>query len=89
VYLFELERTGFISVLHPCLGLLIFVEVSDLCFNKPFSFPRTEWQQVNTEDQIGMLTSIRWSRGSSVDIATDYGLGDRGSMPDRGTGFFF
>jgi hypothetical protein len=29
------------------------------------------------------------SRGSSVSIVTDYGLNDRGSIPDRGRGFFF
>jgi hypothetical protein len=29
------------------------------------------------------------SRGSSVSIATDYGLEDRGSIPDRGRGCFF
>jgi hypothetical protein len=29
------------------------------------------------------------SRGSSVSIVTDYGLDDRGSIPDRSIGFFF
>jgi hypothetical protein len=29
-----------------------------------------------------------WSRGSSVNILSDYGLDDRGSIPDRGRGFF-
>jgi hypothetical protein len=29
------------------------------------------------------------SRGSSVSIVTDYGLDDRGSIPDRGRGFLF
>jgi hypothetical protein len=29
------------------------------------------------------------SRGSSVSIVTHYGLDDRGSIPDRGRGFFF
>jgi hypothetical protein len=29
------------------------------------------------------------SRGSSVSIVSDYGLGDRGSNPDRDRGFFF
>jgi hypothetical protein len=29
------------------------------------------------------------SRGSSVSIVSDYGLDDRGSIPDRGSGFFF
>jgi hypothetical protein len=28
------------------------------------------------------------SRGSSVGIVSDYGLDGRGSVPDRGTGFF-
>jgi hypothetical protein len=28
--------------------------------------------------------NIRWSRGSSVSIVSDYGLGDRASIPDRG-----
>jgi hypothetical protein len=34
-------------------------------------------------------TTIRRSRGSSVSIVTDYGLDDRGSIPDRGRGFLF
>jgi hypothetical protein len=29
------------------------------------------------------------SRGSSVGTVSDYGLDDRGSIPDRGRGFFF
>jgi hypothetical protein len=29
------------------------------------------------------------SRGSSGSILSDYGLDDRGSIPDRGRGFFF
>jgi hypothetical protein len=29
------------------------------------------------------------SRGSSVSAVTDYGLDDRGSIPDRDRGFFF
>jgi hypothetical protein len=29
------------------------------------------------------------SLGSSVSIVSDYGLDDRGSIPDRGRGFFF
>jgi hypothetical protein len=29
------------------------------------------------------------SRGSSGSIVSDYGLDDRGSIPDRGRGFFF
>jgi hypothetical protein len=29
------------------------------------------------------------SRGSSVSIVSNYGLDDRGSIPDRGRGFFF
>jgi hypothetical protein len=31
----------------------------------------------------------KMSRGSSVSIVSDYGLDDRGSIPDRGRGFFF
>jgi hypothetical protein len=29
------------------------------------------------------------SRGSSGSIVSDYGLDDRGSIPDKGRGFFF
>jgi hypothetical protein len=29
------------------------------------------------------------SRGSSVNIVSDYGLDDRGSIPDRDRGYFF
>jgi hypothetical protein len=32
---------------------------------------------------------LRRSRGSSVRRVTEYGLDDRGSVPDRGRGFFF
>jgi hypothetical protein len=32
---------------------------------------------------------ILWSRGSLVSIVSDYGLDDRGSISDRGRGFFF
>jgi hypothetical protein len=28
------------------------------------------------------------SRGSSVSMVSDYGLGDQGLIPDRGKGFF-
>jgi hypothetical protein len=31
---------------------------------------------------------FKWSRGSSVSVVSDYGLDDRGSIPDRGRGFF-
>jgi hypothetical protein len=32
---------------------------------------------------------VDWSRGSSGSIVSDYGLDDRGSIPDRGREFFF
>jgi hypothetical protein len=32
---------------------------------------------------------IMRSQGSSVSIVSDYGLDDRGSIPDRGREFFF
>jgi hypothetical protein len=35
------------------------------------------------------LHNIIWGWGSSVSIVTDYGLDDRGSIPDRGRGFSF
>jgi hypothetical protein len=35
------------------------------------------------------LSSFRWSCGSSGSIVSDSGLDDRGSIPDRGRGFFF
>jgi hypothetical protein len=34
-------------------------------------------------------TIRRHSQGSSVSIVSDYGLDDRGSILDRGRGFFF
>jgi hypothetical protein len=40
------------------------------------------------EDKVTSLPQVV-SRGSSVDIVTGYGLGDRGFIPDRGRGFFF
>jgi hypothetical protein len=39
--------------------------------------------------QISHRISILFGIGSSVSIVSDYGLGDRGSIPDRGRGFFF
>jgi hypothetical protein len=35
-----------------------------------------------------MLDDMRGSRGSPVSILSDYGLGDRGSIPGSGKGFF-
>jgi hypothetical protein len=34
------------------------------------------------------LVPVSASLGSSVSIVSDYGLDDRGSIPDRGRGFF-
>jgi hypothetical protein len=41
--------------------------------------------------QYSFFMGISFSRswGSSVSIVADYGLDDRGSIPDRGRGFFF
>jgi hypothetical protein len=38
---------------------------------------------------IMQLLVYLWSRGSSGNIVSDYGLNDRGSIPVRGRGFFF
>jgi hypothetical protein len=35
-----------------------------------------------------LMIIITWSHGSSVSVVSDYGLDDRGSIPDRGRGFF-
>jgi hypothetical protein len=35
------------------------------------------------------ILSVIRSRGSSVSIVSDYGLDDRGSIPDKGRRFFF
>jgi uncharacterized membrane protein len=35
-----------------------------------------------------VLVLVIGSRGSSVSIVSDYGLDDRGSIPDRSRGFF-
>jgi hypothetical protein len=37
--------------------------------------------------RIQSVTQKKGSRGSSVSIVSDYGLDDRGSIPDRGRGF--
>jgi hypothetical protein len=45
-----------------------------------------------SSDSLSEFMSILYysmSRGSSVSIVTDYGLDDRGSIPDRDRGFFF
>jgi hypothetical protein len=39
--------------------------------------------------ELGQILRICKSRGSSGSIVSDYGLDDRGSIPDRGRGFFF
>jgi hypothetical protein len=39
--------------------------------------------------QIKVCKRMLRSRGSSVSIVSDYGLDDRGSIPDRGSEFFF
>jgi hypothetical protein len=36
-----------------------------------------------------LCNALHRSRGSSGSIVNDYGLDDRGSIPDRGRGFFF
>jgi hypothetical protein len=38
---------------------------------------------------IDRVVYINRSRGSSGNIVSDYGLNDRGSIPDGGRGFFF
>jgi hypothetical protein len=40
-------------------------------------------------ENIAVLIVFIRSRGSSGSIVSDYGLDDRGSIPDRGRGFFF
>jgi hypothetical protein len=49
------------------------------------------WRKLHDLDihNLHSLSDIFLSRGSSVSIVTDYGLDDRGSIPDRGRGFFF
>jgi hypothetical protein len=42
-----------------------------------------------TSEYLHCSTKIIRSRGSSVSIVTDYGLDNRGSIPDRDRGFFF
>jgi hypothetical protein len=44
-----------------------------------------DWRTLFNEE----LHNLHWSRGSSGSIVSDYGLDDRGSIPDRGRGFFF
>jgi hypothetical protein len=36
-----------------------------------------------------VIIGTHWNCGSSGIIVSDYGLDDRGSIPDRGRGFFF
>jgi hypothetical protein len=38
---------------------------------------------------VSFGSPLAGSRGSSVSFVTDYGLHDRGSIPDRSRGFFF
>jgi hypothetical protein len=38
--------------------------------------------------EIRTSVAVMCEPGSSVSIVTDYGLDDRGSIPDRGRGFF-
>jgi hypothetical protein len=47
-------------------------------------------QRSNKDRLVSFLfnTTLFMSRGSSVSIVSDYGLDDRGSIPDRGRGFF-
>jgi hypothetical protein len=55
--------------------------------NLVLRFSRLEFNPFHAENLIRNL--LTWSRGSSVSIVSDYGLYDRGSIPDRGRGFFF
>jgi hypothetical protein len=48
-----------------------------------------DWKKIHSEElHIFTLHHLRVSRGSSVSIVSDYGLDYRGSIPDRGRGFF-
>jgi hypothetical protein len=62
------------------LGLLvrnISEKYSDIVLNRP------------TLIVILLCLYLNKSRSSSVSIVSDYGLDDRGSIPNRGRGFFF
>jgi hypothetical protein len=43
---------------------------------------------LSLDENASRLVNL-WSRGNSVSIVSDYGLDDRGSIPDKGRGFFF
>jgi hypothetical protein len=67
-----------ITATHICLSILYFISdfVGDdvCCLHK------------NLVDSCG--TNGCESRGSSVSMVSDYGLDDRGSISDRGKGFY-
>jgi hypothetical protein len=46
----------------------------------------TEFREKTEKDNMSLREK---SRGSSGNIVSDYGLDDRGSIPERGRGFFF
>jgi hypothetical protein len=56
-------------------------------------FPNTSclgaWLSDNEIFTFTYVTEKYGSRGSSGSTVSDYGLDDRGSIPDRGRGFFF
>jgi hypothetical protein len=49
---------------------------------------KCEFEHIDYTKRYNCTYVLKWSRGSSVSIVSDYGLDDRGSISDRDTGFF-
>jgi hypothetical protein len=45
-------------------------------------------QKTEATTLFSIITYTQYEFGSSVSVASDYGLDGRGSIPDRGRGFF-
>jgi hypothetical protein len=60
------------------------------CIFKPYTFAeKVEFKEHGGRANFFSLKAVPRSRGSSVSIVSDYGLDDRGSIPERSRGFFF
>jgi hypothetical protein len=74
-----------------CGGRIVNNEFENMCMMAVVAYFKVlsqhfPWRDITKSLKLG---SRRMSRGSSVSIVTDYELDDRGSIPDRGRGFFF
>jgi hypothetical protein len=73
---------------HKLGGLVTIIKIPIQILAKKRDIQNKGCFSQSLEENSGIVLSYRRSRGSSVNIVSDYGLDDRGSIPGRGRGFF-